>query len=332
MTDAYADRTAAIVVTYNRKELLGECVDSLLAQRRPLDAVYLIDNCSADGTGAYLRDRGWLAPDTHVDDGASESLRSVTSPAVPDVQVEIRYVRLPENTGGAGGFHEGVKRGCADGFDWLWLMDDDLLTDPEAVAALARQREALRAAGHPPFLLNSLILSRERMDGDTLAFPLQELSRRRLPKMGVYYHRLSQVRDRVEDGLYRWACPFNGTLIPTAAIAQIGLPNKEFFIWGDERDFLWRAAKVLDLLTVVDSRVFHPACGARVFDWKNYYHIRNSFVINKHFNLTVLRNLKLIAASLVLGLRHGMPGLRLVLRAIKDGLTRNLGKREDLGG
>lgn len=330
MTDTRSDKTAAVVVTYNRKALLGACLDSLLKQTRPLDGIYVIDNCSTDGTYDYLLGANLISPVIEVGSEPGETVRAVAPAGFGDHRVAIHYVRMPENTGGAGGFHEGVKRGCAGGFDWLWLMDDDLLIAPEALEALVRRRDVLAAEKGRSFLLNSLILSKNHMDGDTLAFPLHELARDGRPKIGVCYRHVSEIADKVQDGLYRWACPFNGTLIPASAIAQIGLPNKDFFIWGDERDFLWRAAKVLDLYTVVDSRVFHPEVSDPVFDWRLYYLIRNSFMVNRYFSLTTLRNVKLIAMSLALGFRHGPKGLALMLRAIKDGLTRNLGKRPDL--
>ena len=34
-------------------------------------------------------------------------------------------ITLPENMGGAGGFHEGIKYAFEQGFDYIWLMDDD---------------------------------------------------------------------------------------------------------------------------------------------------------------------------------------------------------------
>lgn len=34
-------------------------------------------------------------------------------------------ITLPENMGGAGGFHEGIKYAFEHGFDYIWLMDDD---------------------------------------------------------------------------------------------------------------------------------------------------------------------------------------------------------------
>ena len=330
MTETNQEKTAAIVVTYNRKELLGECLESLLRQTYPLDAIYIIDNCSTDGTHDYLLDKGWIAAAAGDMNETVESSKVVAAAAPADPGVEMRYVRLPENTGGAGGFHEGVRRACGAGFDWLWLMDDDLLVSENALEALVRKRTDLLARRGRTFLLNALVLSKEHRDGDTLAMPLQELGAGGYPKLGVYYDRLSEIADKMEDGLYRWVCPFNGTLIPTAAVAQIGLPNKDLFIWGDEREYLWRAAKVLDFYTVVDSHAFHPKSAGRPFNWKLYYHIRNTFVVNDHLNLTFWRNLKLTITSLALGLRHGRSGLALVLRALHDGRTRNLGKRQDL--
>jgi len=114
------ETVAAVVVTYNRKHLLKECLDALLAQTRPIDAIIVMDNASTDGTPEFLEAQGYL-----------------TNPI-------IDYVRLSENTGGAGGFHYGVKRGYEQGFDWLWLMDDDVKpvnsTLAELVAAIIVSR------------------------------------------------------------------------------------------------------------------------------------------------------------------------------------------------
>ncbi len=322
------EKTVAVVVTYNRKDQLGECLDSLLGQSLPPDALYIIDNHSTDGTYESLLARELIASVESASDEPAESVRPVTS--FSGRRLEVRYVHMPQNTGGAGGFHEGMKRAIGAGFDWLWVMDDDLRAAADAFEVLVRKKECLQAAGDSAFLLNSLVLSKDQKDQDRLAFPLQELSAGGSPRLGVYHWRLSEVRDRVHDGLYRWICPFNGTLIPARAIREIGLPNREFFIKGDEKDFLWRAARKFNLYTAVDSRVFHPQPRSEAFDWKQYYRIRNMLIVNRHFNFPVLRNLKLIVVGLLRGLGHGRPGLALVLRAIRDGLTGRLGKRGDL--
>ena len=330
VTETHQERIAAIVVTHNRKTPLGACLASLLEQTFPLDAIYIIDNCSTDGTYESLLAADRITAVAASTETTTESTRTVPLATHPQGHVEIRYVRLPENTGGAGGFHEGLKRAVEAGFDWLWLMDDDLVPAPEALAALIVKKEALAAASDRPFLLNSLVLSQDHRDDDTLAFPLQELSEKGHPKLRVYYWHVSDVRDRSREGLYRWACPFNGTFISASAVARIGLPNKDFYIRGDEKGFLWRAARAVDIYTVLDSKVYHPRPPRLVFDWKQYYNIRNMVIVNRYFNFTWLRNLKLTILSLIRGLCHGPRGLALVGRALADGFRGRLGRRDDL--
>ena len=36
---------AAVIVTFNRKELLGENIRMLLKQTRPFDKIFVVDNC-----------------------------------------------------------------------------------------------------------------------------------------------------------------------------------------------------------------------------------------------------------------------------------------------
>lgn len=330
MTETSRERIAAIVVTYNRKTLLAACLASLLEQTFPLDAIYLIDNGSTDGTYESLLTAEHIMAVATSTEAATESTKTIPLPTHPQKHIEIRYVRLPENTGGAGGFHEGLKRAVEAGFDWLWLMDDDLQATPQALAALIAKKETLVATSDRPFLLNSLVLSQEHRDDDTLAFPLQELTAKGHPKLCVYHWHVSDVQARAREGLYRWACPFNGTFISSSAVARIGLPNKDFYIRGDEKDFLWRAARALDVYTVLDSKVYHPRPPRPPFDWKQYYNIRNMVIVNRHFNLTWLRNLKLTTLSLIQGVCHGRRGLALVSRALADGFCGRLGKRDDL--
>jgi rhamnopyranosyl-N-acetylglucosaminyl-diphospho-decaprenol beta-1,3/1,4-galactofuranosyltransferase len=95
---------AAVVVTFNRKELLSECLDALLKQSKQLDAIFIVNNASSDGTKSYLQERGYF--DNPV----------------------IKYIELTRNMGGAGGFHAGMDAAHKAAFDWVWVMDDD--TEP----------------------------------------------------------------------------------------------------------------------------------------------------------------------------------------------------------
>lgn len=100
---------AAVVVAFNRKQLLTECLDGLLRQQQPLDSIFVVDNASTDGTDTYLQEKGYLQ------------------------NPRVHYVRLKVNGGGAGGFYAGMKAAFEAGCDWIWLMDDDTEPEPDAL-------------------------------------------------------------------------------------------------------------------------------------------------------------------------------------------------------
>ena len=112
-----AVRVAAVVVTWNRRALLMECLDCLRGQTwRDMD-ILVIDNASDDGTG--------------------EALAPLAASGA------IRYYNTGENLGGAGGFQYGVRAAVEAGYDYLWLMDDDSMPTPTALEALMAAGERL---------------------------------------------------------------------------------------------------------------------------------------------------------------------------------------------
>ena len=117
MTGTVGPRTVAVVVAYNRRELLIEALEALARQTVPLAEIVVVDNASDDGTGNAVRR---VAP--HVD-----------------------LMTLTRNTGGAGGFGVGTAQAIVrHGADLIWLMDDDTIPTPTALEAL------LRAMGDDP--------------------------------------------------------------------------------------------------------------------------------------------------------------------------------------
>jgi rhamnopyranosyl-N-acetylglucosaminyl-diphospho-decaprenol beta-1,3/1,4-galactofuranosyltransferase len=54
--------------------------------------------------------------------------------------------------------------------------------------------------------------------------------------------------------------PFNGVLVTRALVERIGLVREEFFIWGDDVEYLWRARRAgARIATVSAARFRHPA-------------------------------------------------------------------------
>ncbi len=112
------NRTAAVVVTYNRKELLGLCVDKLLRQIGASCDVLIIDNDSTDGTEEFMKEKF--------------------------SQQEVVYENTGRNLGGAGGFEYGVGKAVRLGYEYIWIMDDDTLPEETALAELFTADENLR--------------------------------------------------------------------------------------------------------------------------------------------------------------------------------------------
>ena len=84
------ERVAAVVVTYNRKELLAQCIEALLGQQNAVCDILIVDNASTDGTGAYLA-------------------------ALNEPRVHSRSTGA--NLGGAGGFNFGMRWAVEAGYD-----------------------------------------------------------------------------------------------------------------------------------------------------------------------------------------------------------------------
>ena len=108
--DSRMKKVVAVIVTYNRKDLLLECINAILAQEGCVPDIIVIDNDSSDGTGEVLQ--------VFVDEGS------------------VIYLNTGSNLGGAGGFQYGIRKAIEFGYDYLWIMDDDCIPSSTALIAL----------------------------------------------------------------------------------------------------------------------------------------------------------------------------------------------------
>lgn len=103
-------KVVAVVVTHNRKELLYECISSLMSLDNSGLFVMVVDNASTDGTYEYI----------------SEFAKSD----------RFCYCNTGENLGGAGGFNYGMKKALETDCDFVWIMDDDCIVRPDTLDKL----------------------------------------------------------------------------------------------------------------------------------------------------------------------------------------------------
>ncbi|HYO38272.1 MAG TPA: glycosyltransferase [Nocardioidaceae bacterium] len=125
---ASAVRVVAVVVTWNRRDLLVEALGAVEAQTLRPAAVVVVDNASTDGTADVLR-----SDFSHLD-----------------------VVHLRSNLGGAGGFAAGISRALTHDPDLLWLLDDDTVPTSAAAERLATAWSTY--PGDAPAVLASRVL------------------------------------------------------------------------------------------------------------------------------------------------------------------------------
>jgi GT2 family glycosyltransferase len=267
----------AVVVTHNRRELLGRCLDHLQAQTCPPDAILVINNASTDGTVELLQSRG------------------------------IPFI-TQENVGSAGGWHCGIQHAMDHGFDAVWLMDDDGFPDAGALAAL---EPALKSG----VACASSVVVRED-DPRRFVFPFPVLDAAGMPvifRLPRKLATLADLRRAATDGIYPFAHLFNGALVSLTAIRQVGNVNRDYFIYGDEVDYLFRLRKAGSVISVLDAMHYHPDVSKRPYSpVKVYYYVKNSLVLNaRYFNAVWVRHAMLLVA--VLGRMASRNGIGFVL-------------------
>jgi rhamnopyranosyl-N-acetylglucosaminyl-diphospho-decaprenol beta-1,3/1,4-galactofuranosyltransferase len=306
---------AAVVVTFNRKTLLIKCVDQLLSQSRPLDKIILVDNASTDGTQDLLQELGYLD------------------------RPEVEFLPLGENSGGAGGFHAGLNHAIRGNCDWFWLMDDDAFPRPNALEAILAVRPDKRN-----IYASSAVFS-DSEGQETLCWPavlddVNEYGKR------VVVHRHADLRD--VEGVR--AVPFLGFMINRDMIEKIGLPDKGFFISGDDIDYSERAKQAkAKIVLIKNSKLSHPCpvnynvrllgltffC-LRLDPWRRYYDVRNRvFNARRYFgNRFWMETIPGLVIRLLATLwyePHRLRQMRAYWKGVMDGLLGRKGKRIEPG-
>lgn len=204
-------KIVALVVTYNRKNLLVESIDALLGQTKSVYKIIVIDNNSTDGTEELFSNGGSYE------------------------NAKIEFYKMKENLGGAGGFHEGFKLAMEDNnFDYLWIMDDDVIPDLDSLERLLE--DSVNLTQHKEnfsYLASSVYgLNNEMMNvPQILSAPEHE---------GKY----PDWNEFLEFGLVKIeVATFVSLMIKRDAIAKVGIPIKEYFIWGDDTEYTQRLNK-----------------------------------------------------------------------------------------
>ena len=206
----------AIVPTYDARGKLVNALNAASHQTRPPDALIIVDNASPDGV--------------------------VFAAKTSEVTVPLGVVRVPRNTGIAGGFGVGVAAALAHGADWIWLLDDDTVPDPDCLALLLAS-----AAAHP----EATVLGPRVVD----------------VRGAVQAHHRGYYRWRhtfpISARRYRQAIAtvdymsYAGILVSAEAARRTGGPDQRWFLMADDLEWSLRLGDHGPLYLCPDARIVH---------------------------------------------------------------------------
>lgn len=170
-----------------------------------------------------------------------------------------------ENLGGSGGFYTGIKYSYEHDFAYSWVMDDDVVCHKDALKNMMNYASSISG-----FLCSRVVYP------DNSPCNVPEISKRKNEKSGELLW-----GERLDDGLLRVeTASFVSVLIDNRIVGKVGLPYKEYFIWGDDSEYTNRISRKYPSYLVINSVVTHKRAIQRILsieDENDKRRIRNYY-------------------------------------------------------
>jgi len=259
-----SDTVVACVITYNRRDILLECLRAIYSQTQQVDAVLVLDNASTDGTTEMLESEGFLARSNFL------------------------YHRNSTNSGVSPGFEQLVRLGYEQGAAWVWVMDDDVIPDSDALSELIAASRLFSGPDDIGFLISAA----RTPDGMDNNVPRIDMRRDRSnwkvrpePRWG---HLLEYGLVRVRNA------GLTSILIPRSTIEACGVPAGDFAVLGEDADYTlrmsaWRPSYLVGRSKVLHKRTLsgyiHILIETNESRLKRfYYYYRNFFYLKRRYH------------------------------------------------
>lgn len=269
---------AIIILNYNGKKYLPDCLSSLVNIDYPQENYKIIfaDNDSSDDSVDYVRNNF----------------------------TQIQIMQHDKNYGFAQGNNIGMQRMLEKGYDYILLLNQDTIVEPDFLTKLVKQADSDETIGslQPRIMLypdkdqvNSLGNSIHYLGFGFSSGGYQEFKGDTSPKKVAY-----------ASG----AC----LLLKSEVLEKVGLFDPDFFMYHEDLDLGWRIRMAgYKNVVVPDSVIYHKFEFSKSLK-KYYYMERNRFI-------TILENYKLATLALITPACLAME-LGLFLFAIKSGFAK----------
>ncbi len=208
-------KVAAVVVTYNRKELVEECIRAILAQKKAKCDIIVLDNGSTDGTEEMFRT-------VFADDS-------------------IDYSNMGENLGCAESVARGMIKAVERGYSYVWIMDDDVIPEPDALYQLLKMDRKLKGRW------GILSAAAYWTDGSICEANRQKKSLFTFMREADYEKKLVRV----------CMASLASMFVRSDVIRDMGVLKGEYFIYSEDYDYCARVGRKYPIYVVPACRITH---------------------------------------------------------------------------
>jgi GT2 family glycosyltransferase len=222
MNSIASQTVCAVTVAYNDPDELACLLESIARQTRPIDGLIVIDNSEAIAF--------------------KDSNKNVFDSSLPEIPCK-EYIVMDRNRGSAHGFKKGMEIAHTNGFDWVWLLDQDGCAEEMCLEYLLKTpRKAL--------VLCPKVLS---MDDR-----ITELTFRGMIDLWGNFVPILVGTDENERAITAFAT--HGVMISRIAMEDVGyFDDRNFFCGWEDHDYSFRLKKHnCRMMLVPRSKVYHP--------------------------------------------------------------------------
>ena len=272
--------TCAIVVNWNGLHDTLECLDSIYTLEPGPETIVLCDKGSTDGSGEAIL--AWA--EKHYDASSIINMEGpVPDPPNPGPSPSFVFIRNKSNLGYSGGINAGIRYALfREGFDFIWILNNDIIADPGALDALLACAESNLNAG----IFGSTVVYEDRRG------TVQCAGGCRYNPLTTIFHHVYGERPVAEvlkefkppnlDYVFG-ACMF----VRTPVFLKCGLFNEDYFLFCEELDFC-RGARSdgFELAWCRQSIIYHK--GSRSIGTRDWGDKDRASLTNYHENLSTL--------------------------------------------
>ena len=260
-----------------------------------------------------------------VDNGSTDGSEEILRRNLPEEEI----IQTGRNLGFSGGNNVGIRRAMEEGAEYLWLLNNDTVVDPEALTALVEAMETEPTAA---------------IAGSKVYF--HDDPRIIWSAGGQWMKGSLALRDRgrgqLDEGTFAEPCELDSVsgcsmLVRASAIQKTGMMAEDYFLYWEDTEWCARAReKGYRVLFVPGSHIWHKvsASTGQHSCSQYYYYTRNGLsFLWAHDQLLlplfILYNVLFGLKSLFIGNVQPLQGLGLGFVAFLQGaagprLTRNM--------